>query len=261
MTNKIQEAQKLLQKLNSDIAAAEQRLEIATNVASSLEGRNKLVIEGIENSSQRREKLVIEQIEEIKETLNDEIAKLKDVKNHLSDEIKRLAKRKSDVEVGLSDIVTAKTNLSDEIIKDSEKKQDLLNEILKLTNEVKEWESKVNNYRGIVRSLSDTKQQLESDIDILRQEHDAIGIEILEEDGKFKDQKEYYQNEIYRLGVEVDKANLRLNELRGQDKAFRESWAEEHLKLDKRTETVRRLEAKLSNAQARIEELERYGAL
>jgi hypothetical protein len=44
----------------------------------------------------------------------------------------------------------------------------------------------------------------------------------------------------------------------GEDKLIRENWAEEHKKLEKRTDTVRKMEARVASAESRVQELEDY---
>lgn len=43
-----------------------------------------------------------------------------------------------------------------------------------------------------------------------------------------------------------------------KDKQIRESWAEGQMALDKRTQSVRQMESRLSGAEDRIKELDAY---
>lgn len=259
--SQIEQAEKLLKKLNQDIAVAQERLVVAQNQADNLEKRNKAVIASIEQEGTLKKKLLAEQALSQKDTLNNEIAQADIVKRRLLDDISRLNRQKTNLDDTIDGLLEAKDNLDKQIVEDGIKRQELLDQILKTTAEIKSNEEKINSTRTTIRELETVKQQIEADIEILHNEADDVQSEIIELDNQFKNQKANIDNELYEARIELRRVTDRLLEAERKDKAFRANWAEEQLKLDKRTQAVRRMEARVSDAESRIEELKRYDIL
>lgn len=259
--SQVQQAENLLKKLREDITLEQERLAVARNQRENLEKRNKIVLEAIEKAGDNKQRLIIEQAQAYQKSIDEQVAKSEEVKVHLLDDINRLNKRKSSLEKTVDELFEAKKNMDRQLEDDSLKHQSGVDQIVAQLTQIKDNEEKINNSRTQLRELERTKHDIESDIDILRKEADTKHGEIIELDDQYKSQKEILDNDLYETQLKLEKAKVSLIEAQRKDKAFRDAWAEEKMKLDNRTATVRRMEAKVSDAESRIEELKKYDLL
>ncbi len=259
--SQIQQAEKLLAKLNSEIETAEGRLGIAENQANNLEKRNKVVLDAIEKAGDNKQRLIIEQAKSYLDSINGEIAQAETVKTKLLSEINRLVKKKTSLDKSIDESIEAKENLDKDIEGTGIRYQEMLNQLLITASEIKTNEEKINTHRNQIRELSSTKHQIESDIDLLRNESDIIQTEIIDLGDAYETQKKILEDDLYEIRIKLEKASESLKIAEKTDKQYREVWAEENLKLEKRTEAVRRIEARVSDAESRIEELKRFDIL
>lgn len=259
--SQIDQAQKLLKKLLEEIDTAQGRLAIAQNTATDLETRNQSVLANIEREGGIKQRFLVEQAQKRQAEVDVEIAKAEKVKSRLIDDVNSLNTEKESVERSIDESVEAKNNLDIQIADDSEKHQDNLEQILKSTNIIRENEVKINDQRNMIRELATQKGQVEADIEVLRNEQDNIEGTIIELDAQYKSQKDYHENDLYATKLKLKNTLDSLIQAQNQDKAFRKGWADETMKLEKRTQAVRRMEARVSDAEARIEELKKYDVL
>lgn len=259
--SQIDQAQKLLKRLNQDIVTAQDRFQVAQNQADNLEKRNQAVLATIEQEGNAKKLLIIEQAESRQAELDEAITKSEQVVSHLLKDIEKYNKQKTSLESAVDGLLEAKGNLDKQLETDSLKYQNLLDNILKATAELRENEEKINDKRTQIRELETAKQQVEADLEILQGEVANVENDIIVQDADFRSRKEYLDNQLYETNLKLKRALDSLIEAQNKDKAFRTYWAEEQMKLDKRTETVRRMEARVSDAESRIEELKRYDLL
>lgn len=257
----LNKARKIIDKLEQERIQAEKRREVALGVASSLEERNKGVIDKIERDALAlKEKLTAEvrnEIEELKEQINSLLV----VKQGLLDEIRGYQEQNLITE-------DKKLRLDDELLEKQGNVSVALQEFQRIDKDLRDTQEVLTDRLGKskvlkeeVEELSFTIQQMKDDKEAIQHELEIVTNDLSESHNTFENQAKYYDDQLYEKKEALAKVQLKLIETEKKDKDFRTDWAERQLVLEKREQVVRRLEAKMSNAEARIEELSRFDTL
>ncbi len=112
-----------------------------------------------------------------------------------------------------------------------------------------------------IKELNFAIDQLKNEGEALRNEIKSIDENLVNKSDTYETQSKYYEDQLYVVKSDLKSALAALTETQNKDKAFREGIAEEKLALDKRTEVVKRMEGRLAESEARIEELSRFDHL
>lgn len=257
----LSELEPYFDKLTQDVATAERRLAVAQNQADNLEERNRIAIETIEKEATIRKEALLKDHKALKTKLDTELDRVTEAGNLLSEEVENLNISKSqlqeDVENMEAEITIQNSKLQSaarELEETTAKQATLVNEISSLLGKKESLEAQIGD-------LNDSRNHIMQDQEILSSEAEATENRIIDLDAQFKSRKEYLDKQLADLQIKLKTALDSLLEAQKEDKITREAWAIEHQKLDKREQTVRRMEAKVSDAEGRIEELNRYDRL
>lgn len=257
----LSELEPYLSKLTGEIETAERRKTIAENTANSLEDRNKLVIEGIEKEAKLKKQTLEQDFKLAKSKIDKELAKAEEVKKALLDEIEAQLQLKQSIIDQVHVLVEDRDTLDQEATVTGEKLADLQSKIITDTNKSVELQGKVDSLTAQLRDLSDSQSRGNEDLEVLNDEIEIVENRLLDLDTDYKERKKYLDGQLHETQTKLKEALDSLQEAQNKDKSMRELWAEEQMKLDKREATVRRMEAKMSDAESRIEELGRYDRL
>lgn len=250
-----------LVKLKEETSSAERRKAVAENVASNLEERNKTVIGNIEKEAQTlRESLVLEN-DRLSKKLESEIKPLEVIKLGLQDEIEALNKDRTITLDEMEPLYDELKFLQEDTKKANAKLYELNQQIVELEAIIKDNRGKTESLTLEIRDLEDTRLHIQEDLEVLNNEAEGLEDRIIEQDAQFKARKETLDRQLADTQLKLTDAQNALGEAQKKDKEVRESWADAHMKLDKREQTVRRMEARVSGAEQRIEELHRYDRL
>lgn len=257
----LSELEPYLNKLTSEIETAERRKSIAENTASSLEERNKSVIEGINKEAKLKKQTLEQDFKLSKSKIDKELVKAEGVKKALLDEIEAQLQLKQSIIDQIQVLVEDRDDLNQEVTSTGEKLADLQSKIIVDTNKSVELQSKVDSFTSQLRDLSDSQSRGNEDLEILNNEIEVVENKLLDLDTDYKERKKYLEGQLKETQTKLKDSLDSLQEAQNKDKSMRELWAEEQMKLDKREATVRRMESKVSDAESRIEELGRYDRL
>lgn len=257
----LSELEPYLTKLTSEIETAERRKSIAENTASSLEERNSLVIKDIEKEAKLKQQSLDEDFKAKKAKLDEELAKSEEVKKALLDEIEAQLQLKQSIIDQIQVLVEDRDDLARETTANGEKLADTQSKIIADSNKSVELQGKIESLTAQLKDLADSKSLGTEDLEVLNNEIEAVENKLIDLDADYKERKKYLDGQLHETQTKLKDALDSLQEAQNKDKSMREAWAEEQMKLNKRETTVRRMEAKVSDAESRIEELGRYDRL
>lgn len=259
--NQNPQVQKLLDSFAKDIKTAEVRRDTAISIADNLEKRNKLALDGLDKQALEHEKALKAKLAKIKAGLEAEIKQLKKLKSDLQDEITALVSRQTELIDLIKALDDERQDLQDQIVIMSHTLADLKAEESVVASEIETNRGLFQNLRQQVAELNKAKDQLIGDNDILGAEVEHLENAIVAADAELQARKIDITKQIKGAEAKLNEALARLTETVDKDRAIRQSWADEHARIDKRIATVRRAEARLSESEARVQELDRYSKL
>lgn len=226
-----------------------------------MEERNKLAIEKIESQAENRDKILKDESEVLKNKLKSDTNKAKRVLNDLTKEIEEQA-------IEQSKILEQTEELTSELYAKKSHLDDLRTELETVSHKLTDNSEEVNsllsrkeNLLAEIKEAEDSRTYIKEDLEVLNNEAETVENKVIELDAQFKARKKYLDGLLSNTQLKLKEASDSLQEAQNKDKTMREGWAEEQMKLDKREQTVRRMEAKVSDAESRIEELQRYDRL
>lgn len=264
----LDQAQKLLSELephlkqiNQEISDAQKRKALAENTASSLEQRNKLVIADIESKAQKLKDKLQTDHDQLAAELRSEIETLKTVKSNLQKNITKTNKELETSAVDLQTLESKKEVIDSDIGVCKTTLETISAQLAEAEENIVAYEAKSANLLAQIEERSDALIHVQQDVEIMDIEATKLEDNIIELDAQFKARKQYLDKQLGELQLKLKNVSDSLQEAQNKDKLMREGWAEERLKLDKREEVVKRVEGRLSDSEARIEELDRYGKL
>lgn len=265
---KIDEAQRLLSELEpylksvqTDIAGAERRLAIAKSTADNLEERNRLVIADINKQAQDKQAQYEEELATRQAEEDAQLAKAKAIKEGMLDEIENLNQTKGQLAKDVDALGETKGNLSADIDVKNHELDELSKDVVAKSATISDQRNFKTSLGAEIHELQVAREQAQSDLDVLDVEVAKLEEQIMELDAQHQARKEVVAKQITVLGTQLQAAQADLAETQRQDKTIRESWVDKTRELDKREQVVRRLEARLSGAEARIIELDNYRQL
>lgn len=260
-----QKADDLLQDLKAELASlekatadAERRRDIAISQANSLEMRNRQAIEQIETEVQTRRKALEKQLNLDISHLNGKIHELEKTKKQLKQEVEQLGTDKQKA-------LEAYNNMQDEL-------GSLTNKFQQLSAQVDEAEARIIQKRAALAGYADKLEQakkslaeyhhqcaeLEKDRQTLQAMVDELENTTIEMKTQHDVRKKSLDKELQTKEQQLKVTERRLAEALNEDKAVRRAWAEEHLKLEKRTQAVKNMEAAVADAESRVAELDKF---
>lgn len=187
-----------------------------------------------------------------------EVAKLTEVKSNLQDEISGLNIAKEKINSEVANFKVRREDVEAQVLSNAEKLAELDEQLIQATEDLMDRRGKIEVLRQEVHELELAKEHSAQDLEILNAAVDETEERIMELDSGYKTRRETLEAQVSEIQRKLNDALANLVDAQNKDKQIRENWADEHRKLDKRTQTVRRMEAKLSDAEARVAELDNY---
>jgi len=260
-----QKAGKLLQDLKQEVSLLEQQAEnaerrraIAEKTASSLEDRNERAIKAVEQAVENRRQEIISEAEAQASQIKVDITGLSKTKKRTQDEIVQL----NETQAKLTNQVEAtreEKRLLDDSLQTAQYQLEYINEALaKKQQQTEDLRREKQTLDNQIKQLVSQRQLINNDLAVLENEATKLEERIIDLDAVFKARKEDYDKQLGEAKKLLDSALSSLQQAQKQDKQVREAWAEEHLKLDKRTKAVQKMEARLAGAEERVRELDNY---
>lgn len=263
--SQIQQAQKLLDelephlaKVKQEIANAESRKALAKSQADNMEARAKSLLISIEAEAAQRRVELAKEHDEIKTKLDADISKLTSVKHDLEDDIVRLNESQVEIDLSTTQLVQSHSELSVEVAKKTQELDDVNKQLEAKAGSLRDLTVAEENLRASISELENAKVHSTADLEVLSSELEITENRIIEADAEYKARKEYINRQTTEVQRKLVGVLDRLTEAETKDKAIREAWADEYLKLEKRTQAIRKQEARLSDSEARIQELNNY---
>lgn len=262
------QAQKLLTKLEpyleqirEEISTSERRLSIAKGTADSLESRNKQAIEEIESKAKLRDEALKAESANLKAKLSKDTDKAKQVLNDLIDEVSKLNFKRTDLIAEIDSLTVESDTIKSQVSDKQAELTDIDSKIETGSEDVNSLLAQKENIHAEIKELNDSRDYLKEDLRVLNDEAEIVETNIIEFDAQYKERKKYLDGLLSDTQLKLKKALDSLQEAQDKDKQMREDWADGQMKLDKREQAVRRMEAKVSGAESRIAELGRYDGL
>lgn len=198
---------------------------------------------------------------ELKSRLESETDKARIVRDALLDEIEELNHKRTASRDEIEELATEADTIKSQLLTDQNRLEDTSEQVSSALETVEALSKRQDSLRGELKELEDSRWVIKEDLDVLNNEAELTENRIIELDTQYKERKAYLDKLLSDTQLKLKEASDSLTEAQNKDKTMREAWAEEHMKLEKREATVRRMEAKVSDAESRIEELGRYDRL
>lgn len=251
-------AQALLQKIKSETLIWQERREIAEGVAKSLEARNKSVLDNIEREGTAKKRFLLEDAQSHVDELNEQITGLKPVRTALLDEIGKANELKTQLDGDVDILIEQKDRLNVQIDEAIAKLTTLDEQLIDMRGEIKDYRGQIQVMRDDLGLLARERDKALEDRQVLNDELGAIETDIIAADADFKAHKANLEKQISQTNGKLQTSLNNLTELYNKDAEIRKSWADGQARLDKREETVRKLEIKLQGSEKRIAELDQF---
>lgn len=256
--NQEQKAKDLLSKLNAQIKSAQERRDMAVAEADNMEARNRSAREGIDLEVAQLRADMMKEFKADQAKLNDDIAKLTSVKDGLGQQTAQLEFDRVNLAATLDMFTAKRDDLYAQVTERNTKLSELDEQIITATTETKKLREVEASIRAAIQDIDFARRQAESDLELLNKQVGESEARIIELDADFKAKKEFLDRQMHQAQRQLVDTQASVVEAARKDKAMREAWADEHLKLDKRTKTVQKMEARMSDAEARIQEYDNY---
>lgn len=250
-----------LERVRQETAEADKRHITALAEASNLAERNKTLRRELEDR-EKTELAKIESIERLKrKELEAQLQTLEKTKKAVLDDIEGLNRRRTKAAAAVEDVDIQKAILASQLDSSRQLLKSLEADLQNTQKKIEERSQKLLGLGEQVNQLIDSRHNIEADIQVMQAEAERMENKIIELDTTFKARKESLDSQLRDIQVKLENASQRLVEAQNKDKAIRKAWAEEHLKLDKRTQAAQAMEARLRGAEDRAAELERFTRL
>lgn len=252
------QAQQLLNKTLEQVKVAQERRDMARSESAMLEQRNARTVAEGRDSASKQAKKIVDEAKQLRAVVHADISKLITVKEGLLDEVGNLNKEKEKVSVEAASRTVRREELDAEILDRLQKLDELDQQLVGASEDLQDRRGKLLVLHEDIKEVDQNKQRMVLDLEVLDETVSATQDKVMELDTEFKTRKE-------SLGIQTAEAERKLNDAlanlvdaQNKDRQIRENWADEHRKLEKRIQAVRIMEAKLSDAETRIAELDRY---
>lgn len=245
-------------KLKAEIASLQDRRLVAENELKSMDNRRKVALEALDEEIRIKRRDMLAELNLEMTAFEADIAKLTKTKNALIEEVAKLNEDCQAINYKLEDLRAQKADLESQIESSNQKLAELDGWILDSRAELKSNRGKIVDLQTQIREIGQDRDRQQEDKQVLEAEIEGLENEIIRLDSDFKYRKETLDNQIKAAQRNLEDVLEKLKEANSKDKQLRQSWAEENLKLEKRTEAVRKMEARVSDAERRIAELDNY---
>lgn len=253
-----QKAEDLLKKLNAQIVSAQERRNLAESEASNLETRNRSAREGVELEVAHLRDSMKKELGAERTDLEAYITRLTSVKEDLEKQVIELKGQADALTTDNADIALRKTELDAQIADRNSKLNQLDEQIINATTETKKLRDVEASIRVAIQDIEFARRQAQTDIELLDKQIEESEARIMELDVDYKARKEYLDKQMSEAQRKLTETLASVVEAERKDKSMRQNWADEHLKLEKRTKAVHKMEARMSDAEARIQEYDNY---
>lgn len=253
-----EQPQKNLNKVREELRVALERRDMARREAAHAEERNARTLAEGKATATKEGLNIIAAAKGRANLLEEDISKLTDVKSGLMDEIEALNISKAAINKDSLQRESKRDELDGTIMEYNQKLTELDIQLVNSSEDLRDYRGKVQALYQDIHDLEITKERAQQDLDVLNDTIDETENRIMDLDATFKDRKQTLEIQIAEVQRKLNAALANLVETENKDKSIRENWADEHRRLDKRTQAVRHMEAKLSDSEARIQELDNY---
>lgn len=117
-----------------------------------------------------------------------------------------------------------------------------------LQSEISTLESKTVELTGGLKQLQTDKEAFQ--VDII-----ASGQKLIDQETTYKKQKALFDKQLESIQLQLIKAINKLVKTEAEDKKLRAAWKEEAAIMERRTQSLQKMERRLAGAEARIKEL------
>lgn len=107
-------------------------------------------------------------------------------------------------------------------------------------------------------SLTADRSRIEDDIRVLKAEASRMEEKIINLDTDYKAREERLGKQLADVQKQLKDTLRSLHAAQREDKQIRQTWAEEHLKLDKRKRELNKLATQVSNDEKQVESIDRF---
>lgn len=256
--SELAQVEKLLSELTTELQTSQDRLEMAKREAKTLEERNARIIADGKDKASRESGKIISIARKDEAIVNLEILRLTKVKTDLLNVISQLNEDKSAIDKEIIRLNTEEAQLEALAAEKVQKLDELDNQLVESSKDLADRSGKVEALHEDIRELQNSKQEIVEDLSILESTVNETEERVIRLDADFKSVQSDLNARLDKARYELNQTLSNLTDAQNKDKQIRENWADEHRKLDKRIEVVRRMEAKLSTSEARIQELDNY---
>lgn len=250
--------QSTLSKTEASAAKAEQRRVMTLREAESIEERNRLAVETLTRELAVRREVSLKALGEELEKSSQNIIELKKTRTNIESTISDLARKlevlRKDEQSLKNSIATLKTDEEALEVIITEQKANIDH----LQSEANKQLEKIESNDLTLSELSRAKLQTEQSMETLKAEEGRLENRIIELDAVFKSRKESYDQQLTDTTNRLKTALESLKAADSADKKMRSAWADEHLKLEKRADSVRKMETRVKGLQDRAVELQNY---
>jgi chromosome segregation ATPase len=250
-----------LSETEAAIASAEERRVMAAHEADSLEERNRIAVAELQKEISVKREVMLQAFDVEFEDHKQALLQFKESQSAVRNEIVTLEKERTSLQSEVKGLQNTFVNLTtDKSLLEttiSEQKAESDNQQAQISDQ----QAQIESLNQSITELPKTKRQIEHDIEILRAEEEGLENRIIELDAEFKSRKETLDTKLVKITDELKVALESLSVAGKTDKRIRASWAEEHMKLEKREDSVRKMERRVKGLQDRAVELQNYLSL
>lgn len=253
-----EKANELLKKLNKEVLVAQKRRDLALVAAKTSENRTRTAIRNAEAEGKRRADTMIANAKIRTKTLDEEINQMSVVLTNLREQVEALTEQRVELEKHVEALTLNKTGFDNQTQIQNDTLAGLEEQIVAKATEVLGYRGQIDNLLESIEKLKTEKQDAAGFIETLQEQAELLEQEIADLEITQQARRDALEEQTRQLQDRLDVVNTSLLEAERKDKAIRAAWADGHLKLEKRTQVVQKMEARMSDAEARIQELDNY---
>lgn len=186
------------------------------------------------------------------------LEELKSIENILRKDIKNLqeAKKASEIELTAYEISVSERLAERAAIIAA--KDSYQGKIDKSKQEIDQNTRIIADLKNEIAELITTQRKAESDKEVLQAEITTIENKVIELEASYKARKKTYTDELTEIKAKLQDTLDKLEAAYKEDKSIRAAWTEEHIKLDRERQSLQHMKTRLSGAEQRIQELDKY---
>lgn len=254
----LRELQKSLDKAQKDTAVAEKRRAIALSEANNLENRNRLALQSLNDElATKRVQLLGELDGEIAQRKSS-IARLDELKLEAEAQLAALGASRVELMCEVEAVRETLNVLTSDKTNEEARIADIAARLAASETALMTQDQRREELSTSINELSSNRQRRAVEAEALERTLKETQDKLTELDTTFGVRSETYNKQLVGAEQKLQTLLDRIQQAMNKDRQIRESWADGHRDLDKRENSVRRMESRLAGAEDRIKELDTY---